>query len=205
MSTRKADMKKLHLGCFDQVFPGWINTDITPHIRLSKIPGAPAFLFKIGLLPQVRYEQHKQRVFHSVRYLNVTKKFPYPDGFFDSIFSSHLLENLYPSDAEFCLREVHRILKRGGVVRLAVSDLDKIVADYDPKNPDEFLNGIFEAQQKADKNKHRWHYNELSLTQLLNKEGFKEVFRCYYRQGRCPDLYLIDNRPESLFMEAVKS
>ena len=27
--------RKLHLGCFDQVLSGWINTDITPHIFLS--------------------------------------------------------------------------------------------------------------------------------------------------------------------------
>ena len=63
---------------------------------------------------------------------------------------------------------------------------------------------IFEAKQKRDKNKHHWHYNEMSLARVLNEVGFHEVNRCQFRQGRCADVALIDNRPESLFMEAIK-
>jgi hypothetical protein len=40
---------------------------------------------------------------------------------------------------------------------------------------------------------------------LLREAGFSEVQRCRYREGRCPDLDRLDNRPEeTLFMEAVK-
>jgi hypothetical protein len=35
--------------------------------------------------------------------------------------------------------------------------------------------------------------------------GFSEAAVCKYREGRCPDLQLLDNRPEvSLFVEAIK-
>ena len=88
--------RKLHLGCFDQVYNGWLNTDFTPHIFISRIPGLALILFKIGLLSQQRYKQHKQGVFRAIRYLNVTKRFPYADATFDYIFSLHLLEHLYP-------------------------------------------------------------------------------------------------------------
>jgi SAM-dependent methyltransferase len=197
-------LKKLHLGCFDQVLPGWINTDVTPHIFVSRIPGLALILFKVGLLPQQRYEQHRQRVFRAVRYLDVTKRFPYADGTFDYVYSSHLLEHLYHQRAIFCVNEIYRILKKGGIVRIAVPDLDRIIASYDSRYPEKFLESIFEAKQKRDKNKHHWHYTEISLAKLLNEAGFCEVYRCEFRQGRCVDVTLIDNRPESLFMEAVK-
>jgi hypothetical protein len=47
-------------------------------------------------------------------------------------------------------------------------------------------------------------YNETSMRKLLQDVGFREVHRCMYRQGKSPDVDKIDNRPESLFMEAVK-
>ena len=196
--------QKLHLGCFDQVLPGWINTDISPHIFVSQIPGLAFSLFKAGLLSRQRYEQHKQRVFRALRYLEVTKRFPYADGTFDYVYSSHLLEHLYPQQVIFCLGEMYRVLKKGSVVRLAVPDLDRMIASYDPQHLNKLLGSIFETKEKRDKNKHHWHYNEISLAKLLNDSGFRDVYRCQFQQGRCADVALIDNRPESLFMEAIK-
>ena len=198
------NFKKLHLGAFDQVNPGWINTDITPHVFVSKIPGLAFLLFKAGLISQQRYEQHKNGVFQNINYLNVTKQFPYTDNAFDYVFSSHLFEHLYPTDAIFCLKEVYRVLKVGGVLRISVPDLDKIIASYDPTRTDEFLEAIFESKRKRDKNKHHWHFNERSLSTILKVISFREVYRCEFKQGRCADVALIDNRPDSLFIEAVK-
>lgn len=93
--------QKLHVGCFDQAYDGWINADVTPHIFISRIPGLSLILFKIRLLSRQRYERHKQDVFRAIRYLNVTKRFPYADASFDCVFSSHLLEHLYPHQAIF--------------------------------------------------------------------------------------------------------
>jgi SAM-dependent methyltransferase len=195
---------KLHLGCFDQVLPGWINTDITPHIFVSKIPGLAFLLYKAGLITEQCYNQHAQGLFRNVHYLNVARRFPYFDDTFDCVFCSHLLEHLYRNEAHFCVREVHRVLKKGGIFRVAVPDLDVIVAGYDSSRPDAFLESIFEAKQKREKNKHHWHYNEISLTRLLRKVGFSKIYRCQFRQGNCPDVTLIDNRSGSLFMETMK-
>jgi hypothetical protein len=63
---------------------------------------------------------------------------------------------------------------------------------------------MFEASQKRSKNQHHWHYNEISLTRLLADVGFHKVWRCGFKQGQCPAVALIDNRPDSLFMEALK-
>jgi ubiquinone/menaquinone biosynthesis C-methylase UbiE len=199
-----SEIRRLHIGCFDQVFPGWINTDITPHIFVARIPGLALLLFRVGVLSRQRYEQHRQGIFRAVRYLNAAKKFPYSDNTFDYVYSAHCLEHLYPHQAKFCISEIYRVLNKGGIVRIAVPDLDKVVASYDPLCPQQFLESIFEVQQKGHKDRHYWHYNQISLSQLLSAAGFQDVRRCEFQQGRCADVSLIDNRPESLFMEAMK-
>ena len=196
--------RKLHLGCFDQIYYGWVNTDVTPHIFISRISGLALVLYKFGLMSGQRYKQHKQGVFHSIRYLNVTKRFPYADATFDFVFSTHLLEHLYTQQAISCINETFRVLKRGGVVRIVVPDLDRIVENYDSQNPDKFLEAIFEEKQRHFRNKHHWLYNKTSLTSLLKESGFSKIYRCKFQVGNCADLTLIDNRPESLFMEAIK-
>jgi hypothetical protein len=91
-------------------------------------------------------------------------------------------------------------------VRVAVPDLDRIVADYDPDDPDAFLWGVYQGRGRRAKAsaRHWWHYNAVSLEALLRRVGFGGVWQRDYRQGRCPDVERIDNRPGSLFMEAVK-
>ena len=95
-------------------------------------------------------------------------------------------------------------LKSDGIFRISVPDLDKIVAGYDRSRADEFCQGVFETRQKRDKNQHHWHYNEISLERILREIGFRKVHRCQFREGRCADVQTIDNRPESLFIEAAK-
>lgn len=200
----EANMPKLHLGCFDQVVNGWTNTDITPHIFVARIPGLAYLFCKSGLMSRERYRQHQSGIFRNVRYLDVTRRFPFHDNTFDCIYSSHLLEHLRPSHAEFCLRESYRVLRPSGVLRLAVPDLDEMVRKYDPCQPDAFLEQLLEPHQRGSKNRHHWNYNEHSLAGRLQAVGFRDVARRGYRQGLLPDLESIEIRPESLFMEALK-
>lgn len=55
---------------------------------------------------------------------------PFPDGAFDAIFGSHVLEHLDPEAAERLLREVHRVLRPGGIARIVVPDLESIANLY---------------------------------------------------------------------------
>jgi ubiquinone/menaquinone biosynthesis C-methylase UbiE len=153
-----------------------------------------------------RYEQHKRGVFKKVRYMNVTRPFPYRSHTFDAVFSCHMLEHLRPDQAEFCLAECFRVLAREGVCRVVVPDLDILVSSYDSRRPEAFLAGIYEPVRHArGKNTHHWLYNANSLIALLRSIGFAEAYRCDYRKGRCPDINTLDNRPEgSLFVEGVK-
>lgn len=51
-----SEIRKLHLGCFDQVIPGWLNTDITPHVFVARVPGLAWFLYRIGKISKERYK-----------------------------------------------------------------------------------------------------------------------------------------------------
>jgi hypothetical protein len=86
-----------------------------------------------------------------------------------------------------------------------VPDLDSLINGYDPSCPDAFVETAFEASQKRDKNRHHWLYNEVSLSAALRAAGFTEIHRRPFGQGLCPDVTILDLRPESLFMEAWKS
>lgn len=195
--------RKLHLGCFDCPASSWINTDITPHIWVARIPGFATLFFHLGLIGAERYKQHRQRVFRNIRYMNVAKRFPYPANSFDAIFSSHMLEHLHPQQAQSCLSEILRTLRPGGVCRIVVPDLDLLVRNYDPERPDVFLEKLYEPSRRR-KNSHHWLYNGNSLITLLYQVGFREAYRCNYREGSCPDVEILDNRPESLFVEGLK-
>lgn len=197
-------MKKLQLGAFDQGLEGWVNTDITPHLVVAKIPGLVHLLRGARLLPEHRYRQHRSGTFAKLRYLNVARKFPFGDATFDCVYSSHMLEHLDPRDANHCLSESRRVLKLGGVLRIAVPDLDRVVKKYAPEEPEAFLEELFESNQKAAKNRHHWHYSEFSLRRSLEAAGFRNIFKETFHQGRCPDLERIECREESLFMEAVR-
>jgi predicted SAM-dependent methyltransferase len=199
-----AEVLKLHLGCFDQATKGWINTDITPHLWVARVPGLPRLLFRIGKITRDRLEQHKRGVFKELTYLDVTKRFPYSDETFDFVFSCHMLEHLFVHEAQACIADIFRVLKSGGICRIVVPDLDKIVADYNPDQPELFLKKIFECDPQS-RNAHHWHYNANSLLRVLRDAGFHEAYQCAYRQGRCPDLESLDNRAdESCFVEAIK-
>ena len=98
------------------------------------------------------------------------------------------------------------MLAPGGNRAAAVPNLDQIVAAYDPADPDHFLMGIYQGRgRRANRSaRHWWHYNPGSLEALLRSAGFRDARVCDYREGRCPDVELIDTRPGSLFMEAVR-
>jgi SAM-dependent methyltransferase len=198
--------RRLQLGAFDQVHDGWLDTDITPHLLVARVPGLAWALHALRVVSDERYASHRSGAFRAVRYLDLSRRFRFPDDTFECVYASHVLEHLHPDVAEHCLSEVRRVLAPGGVVRLAVPDLDGIVAADDPADPDRFLMGIYQGRgRRANRSaRHWWHHNRGSLAALLAGLGFRDVEVCEYRQGRCPDVEVIDNRPGSLFVEAVK-
>jgi SAM-dependent methyltransferase len=197
---------RLQLGAFDQVQEGWLNTDVTPHLFVARAPGLAWLLHRLGVIDGDRYAAHRSGHFRSLHYLDVARRFRFDDDTFEAVYASHVLEHLDRDVAERCLKEVHRVLRPGGILRVAVPDLNEVVRQYDPSDPDSFLAGLYDAHsgRRSRTSLHRWMYNPSSLKALLERVGFQDVQRCEYRQGRCPDVEQIETRRWSLFMEGVK-
>lgn len=66
----------------------------------------------------------------AVRPLDVAGNISLPDNAYEAVYSSHVLEHLPRNLTPRVCGEFHRILKKGGIVRLVVPDLESIAANY---------------------------------------------------------------------------
>lgn len=66
----------------------------------------------------------------SVRRGDVTQPLPFADASFDAVYHSHLLEHLPRDRALPFLRECRRVLRPGGILRLAIPNLEAIARLY---------------------------------------------------------------------------
>ena len=197
---------RLHLGAFNCAVDGWVNTDITPHIWVSRVPLAALILRCVGKLTEERYQEHRAGVFQKLRFLDLTKPLPFADSSVSAVFSSHVFEHLFFDEVERLTKEIYRILMPGGVCRVVVPDLEKIVGLYNPSDPKPFLEAVFEIGRRSDvKNSHHSGFTKLSIRSLFIGAGFEHANVMTYREGQCPDLELLDNRPEDfIFFEATR-
>ena len=66
----------------------------------------------------------------SVRQVDILRGLPFEDVSVDACYSSHVLEHLRNYDAKRFVAEQFRVLKKGGIIRVAVPDLEKICRNY---------------------------------------------------------------------------
>jgi predicted SAM-dependent methyltransferase len=146
-----------------------------------------------------------------------------------------MLEHLdYPDAALAFLREVRRVLRPGGVLRLVVPDIHEYLAAYARRDraffqarrktwPDsercdtmliETLLYAGAASQPHDFFGHKFGYDVETLKLLLRKAGFRRVERSAYMKSRHPELRVDSASPYaraayrgrhySLFVDAVR-
>jgi len=107
--------------------------------------------------------------------MDVTKKFPYPDNSIDEIFTAHMLEHLYKSEAILFLRECQRVLKPKGLLRIDIPILDRIINNWVKAPNDVGLVNFLYGIQSSPPNFHRYGYTKASFEKLLNEHGFELV------------------------------
>lgn len=66
----------------------------------------------------------------NVRAHDLRQGIPYPDAAFDVVYHSHVLEHFSRRDARDLLRECHRVLRQGGIIRVVVPDFEQVVRLY---------------------------------------------------------------------------
>lgn len=61
---------------------------------------------------------------------NLLNGIPFEDNSFDAVYHSHVLEHFTKEDGEAFTAECFRVLKPGGVLRIALPDLEGIMRNY---------------------------------------------------------------------------
>jgi len=112
------------------------------------------------------------------------------DDSVDLIYSSHVLEHFGRHEYRDVLREWHRVLKPGGVLRIAVPDFEAVVRYYTEKEADiELLLGLVVGGQKEGEfDYHKMIFDEKLLSRVLREAGFREVQRYDWRETEHADL-----------------
>lgn len=141
---------------------------------------------------------------------------PVDDGAFDYVVSVHALPMIPLPDLNAVLRELRRVLRRGGVVRLVLPDLDRGIDAYLRGDKSYFLVDDSAAESWGGKfvTHMLWFgYTTTLFTkdfaeELLWRADFSSVEHVSYMQTASrhgPGILELDNRPdESFYIEAVR-
>jgi predicted SAM-dependent methyltransferase len=144
---------------------------------------------------------------------DIREGLPLGDGSIDYAVSIHALPELPYPDVEPALTELRRVLKPGGVLRLALPDLEKALQAYREGNAEYFLIPDDDARSIGGKLivQMTWYgYSKSMYTfdfteELLYRAGFRRVARCGFREtaSEHPEIVTLDNREgESFFVDA---
>jgi predicted SAM-dependent methyltransferase len=187
-----------------------MNIDRSPSLILDRIPGAKAVLRRAGFLA----EGHMTKWPDNVKVHDVRKGLPVQPASVEAIYSSHMLEHIYFDEANAVLRECHRALRGGGVLRLALPDgvrtADLAAADGMAYNRELNAHPLTAPTGRArvtamwSGSSHRWQPTPVLIETMLRDAGFVEVAHVAFLEGTCPDLEQVESRPDSLFVEAIR-
>jgi predicted SAM-dependent methyltransferase len=98
---------------------------------------------------------------------NLLNGIPFESQSFDAVYHSHVLEHFSKADGEKFISECFRVLKRGGVIRIAIPDLERIARKYL-----EFLeNGLKNPGDAINKANYEWMLLEMYDQTVRNTSG----------------------------------
>ena len=102
--------------------------------------------------------------------------FTFDDNSIDEIYASHVLDHLSRNEElDRALSEWYRVLKPGGVLRVAVSDFERVVSMYIEGLDLERLWGHIVGGHKDKYDRHGCVFDFKLLKTYLEKHGFKNI------------------------------
>jgi SAM-dependent methyltransferase len=182
-SGRPEEGVKVNLGCGHHTPEGWIHVDYALGARLSRVP---FFRYLNRKLHLFRMEWDPRILIHDLR-----RRFPFAEGSVDVVYTSHTLEHFLMEEGRAFLAECHRILRKGGILRVLVPDLRAFIAKYEEGRirADQFVEklGVLSPQPRRGwvgrmagtfaAFPHRCMYDETTLLDRVSKLGFEAAPR----------------------------
>jgi predicted SAM-dependent methyltransferase len=216
----KKKQLRVNIGCGMTPTKGWLNYDNSISIRLSQYYSLAFILRKLAIISEEQFNFIKYCRNNNISFANATKKMPFKDSSVNVLYSSHMLEHLSRRDSKIFLKEASRILENGGILRIAIPDLEHFINSYsDHNDADRFMRDIVveapSIETWYDKvnllisgyRHHQWMYNKESIKKLVESFGFINVKildageTIIEKPGKL-DLY--ERSDQSLYLEAKK-
>lgn len=160
---REHSISKLQLGSGRNLLLGWLNTD-----------------------------KSVSSCWVGAIYMDVGKRFLLPDESVDYVYSEHLFEHLTLKQARNMLKECHRVMKAGGIIRIATPKLEFLLDLY--QHPESEINKryiewaakqgglppspVYVINRFHTTWGHQIIYDYDTLVGLLEECGFKDVRQC---------------------------
>jgi len=126
-------------------------------------------------------------------WLDIRCGLPFASNSVDSIYSTHMIEHLYPDELEKLLLDCARVLKAGSGMRIIVPSLSNAILAFQQNRHDWFydnfprhfdsLGGRFSNFVFCD-GQHRTAFDFSYLDEVLRKAGFREVAESAEGQSR---------------------
>jgi len=177
-------------GCGWSAPSGWRNFDASPTLRFERLP-------LIGRL----YTKNESRFPRNVEYGDIVKGLPLATESCDGVYCSHVLEHLSLEDFRVAIHNTYRILKRGGIFRLVLPDLEYLVKKYIINTSNDASLKFMRESSLGHERRHRsligfiaswlgnsqhlWMWDYKSIELELHDAGFTGIRKAFF--GDCVD------------------
>ena len=215
-----SDMFRINVGCGQTPTEGWRNFDNSMSLRMAKYPALGKILGYAGFIEKDNLDFINFLRRCKVEFADAAKRIPLENSSVEVLYSCHMLEHLDRREAVRFLLEAIRVLRPDGIIRLAVPDISKNIANYIAGgNADDFIASTYMCQPRpqtvSQKLKmaiigprhHNWMYDGRSLSALLARIGFENPQCLPAGRTTIPtpgDLDLHERSDESVYVEARK-
>jgi predicted SAM-dependent methyltransferase len=152
---------------------------------------------------------------------DITRGLPFDSGSIKGIFIEHCLEHISFSQCQSVLKELYRILKPNGTVRIIAPDAELYFDLYQKERNGETVSFPYVGEEDIRKgftpmmavnrifrnHGHQYAYDARTFEMLLRNAGFGSIRRVAFMEGTDKTL-LVDSefrRIESLYIEATKT
>jgi predicted SAM-dependent methyltransferase len=119
----------LNLGCGVRTSPSCVNIDWSNYLRVKKSRIASLLAPLILRGSPTRLERFRG-LDDSVVVHDLRRGIPFEDASVDAVYHSHFLEHLDRPMAQQFVKEIHRVLRPGGIHRIVVPDMEWLCRRY---------------------------------------------------------------------------